>query len=99
MRLKSIFFLLVFSSFLLTPVLVVMVDLDVDMTSYFSMNEEENTDGFKVGPKQKYASEKDLIPDFLNETELKKRVQSPYLKTWRPIYFETLSPPPERILS
>jgi len=78
---------------------VSLTDIDVDMTSYFSMNEEENTDGFKVGPKQNYASEKNLIPDFSIETELKKRVQSPYLKTWKPVYHETLLPPPERVLS
>lgn len=79
--------------------MVSIADIEVDMTSYFSLNEEENTDGFKVGPKQNNASEKNLIPDFSLITELKKRVQFHYLKTWKPIYFETLSPPPERVLS
>jgi len=78
---------------------VSLADYDVDMTSYFSMNEEENTDGFKVGPKQNNASEKNLIPDFSLITELRKHIQFLYLKTWKPVYPETLLPPPERVLS
>jgi|TARA_R100000479_G_scaffold28896_1_gene11187 hypothetical protein len=81
------------------PVVVSIVDIDVDMTSYFSMNEEENTDGFKVGPKQNNAPEKNLILDFSLITELKQRILFPYLKTWKPVYHETLLPPPERVLS
>lgn len=75
--------------------MVVLADLDVNMTSYFSMNEEENTDGFKVEPKQNNTSENTLIPDFSIAIALKKQVQSPYLKFWKPIYFDTLSPPPK----
>ena len=75
--------------------MVVLADLDVNMTSYFSMNEEENTDGFKVEPKHNNTLESNLIPDFSIGIALKKQVQSPYLKFWKPIYFDTLSPPPE----
>lgn len=81
------------------PVMVYLVDAEIDMTSYFSMNEEESTDGFKVGPKQTNTSQKNLILDFSLMTELKQRVQFPYLKTWKPVYHETLLPPPERVLS
>ena len=72
------------------PVMVYLVDAEIDMTSYFSMNEEESTDGFKVGPKQTNTSQKNLILDFSLMTELKQRVQFPYLKTWKPVYHETL---------
>ncbi|UAB81990.1 hypothetical protein INR76_04320 [Marixanthomonas sp. SCSIO 43207] len=99
LRLKSIFFLLIFTTFLLTPAAVHLADGDVNMTSYFSMNEEENTDCFKVGPKHDNSSENNLIPDFYLGLLLKKQVQSPYLKFWKPIYYDTLSPPPEGINS
>ncbi len=43
MRLISILFLLVFTSFLVTPAIISISDKQADFSTFFSMNEEENS--------------------------------------------------------
>jgi len=43
LRLISILFLLVFTSFLVTPAIISISDKQADFSTFFSMNEEENS--------------------------------------------------------
>jgi hypothetical protein len=99
LQLKSIFFLVLFSGFLLLPAVMVLSNLEVNITSYFSMTEEENTDTFKVEPSDRTPCVRNLLPETHLETALRNRVESRHLFNWKAIYFDTLSPPPEGLFA
>lgn len=98
MRLKSIFFLVIFSSFLVAPAVLTLAKLQVDVNTYFSMTEEETSDSYKVGPKQKDSQSEDAFAAVFAE-DLEAKEGFYYNATWQWVYSETHSPPPELLLS
>ncbi|MAN59874.1 MAG: hypothetical protein CMC08_08585 [Flavobacteriaceae bacterium] len=99
MQLKGVFFLLIFSGFLILPAVVVLADVEVNMTSYFSMTEEETSDGFKAAPKDRSLAYKNLMPEAYCELTKPSEIEAGYQCFWKAVYFETLSPPPEFLLA
>ncbi|WP_432412150.1 hypothetical protein [Rasiella sp. SM2506] len=96
MKLKSIFFLLIFSWCILTPALVTFCNIDTNLSALFSMNEEETSDTYKLGLKE-YPSHKQAILKF--SSTLESRVEMNFGTTnhfWNSLAQETFSPPPEQ---
>lgn len=79
--------------------MVALTDLDMNITSYFSMTEEESNDTFKVEPSDRTTCLKGLSLDCIYETQVRTKIESRYLTIWKTIYFDTLSPPPEGLLA
>ncbi|HBR55006.1 MAG TPA: hypothetical protein DEA82_12810 [Flavobacteriaceae bacterium] len=95
MKFKSIFFLVAFTWCILTPAVVTLCKIDTNMATLFSMNEEETSETFKLGPKE-YNAPDQFGTRFLSIYEIKNRSNFEYRPTlWESPSQETLSPPPE----
>ena len=95
LKTRSIFFLVIFTSFLLTPVCIQILNKDVDVITFFSMTEEENHDKNKTDNQIKTNVEKDSGLEKSSYFFLSALINSRYLSSWDNIYFDTTSPPPE----
>jgi len=69
--------------------------MKMDVSSYFSMNEEETSDTFKVFPKNKNTREENLLPQTIFLKTPKNIPNNQFITFWKNIYFDTVSPPPE----
>lgn len=92
----ALLFLTVFLGFLATPSIVTFIDRDVDISTAFTANEEENSS------KTELLFEYNLRESNPNQVSISFfKVQSAfsfyYKKGYRPIYLEILSPPPKQI--
>ncbi|OAB80354.1 hypothetical protein [Cochleicola gelatinilyticus] len=95
MQLKSIFLLLVFSWCILTPTIVTLCNIDVDLATLFSMNEEENSETFKLSAKE-YNTPNSVIPKILLFDFLENKSNfANHDQFWETLALETISPPPE----
>lgn len=95
MQLKSIFFLLVFSWCILTPAVVILCNIDTNLSALFSINEEETSETYKLGAKE-YNAPDAVVARFISTEvfETKKNFGSTS-QFWENLSQETLSPPPE----
>ena len=95
MRLTSILLLIVFTSFLVTPAIISLSGNQADVSTFFSMNEEENS--LKL-PK--------LISEFhVNDSKsslatilfLKKQKGTfqYYINNYKVVFLDVISPPPK----
>jgi len=98
LKYKSIFFLVIFTSFLLTPVCIQILNHDIDVVTFFSMNEEENHDKNKTDNQIKTSFQKDASLENSSHFFLSSLLNTRYLSNWDKVYFDPTSPPPERIV-
>ncbi len=92
----SIFFLLIFTGFLLTPTFVACFDNTVDLSYIFSTTEEEqNGDERNLADKSPKLISKFFSFNFNFSEFLGKSIPDIHLDNWNTVYFELHSPPPE----
>lgn len=94
MRLKSIFFLLIFAGFLLTPAVLTYSNPQVDISCFFSFTEEENKESLKIDIEKINPQPGRFIPETLLLPASKKAQAG-----WTPFFWElfpseTPLPPP-----
>ena len=95
MRLISIFLLIVFTSFLVTPAVISICGEQADISSYFSMNEEENS--LKL-PKLMSEYHVNVSNSSLATILLLKKQKDKfqyYLNNYKMVFLEVVSPPPK----
>lgn len=95
MRLTSIFLLIVFTSFLVTPAVISISGHQVDISSYFSMNEEENS--VKVPKLMSEFQVNDSKSNLAAIQFLKKQKNKfqYYLNNYKIVFLDVVSPPPK----
>ncbi len=98
MKASSIFFLVIFTTFLVTPSVVTYLDGGIDVSWFFNMNEEEKTDTPKLDKEKQQHHEKTLLPEAFSENVLNKNTLINTRNHWTTIYFENDSPPPEHFV-
>tara|TARA_R100000935_G_scaffold36196_1_gene57063 strand:+ start:184056 stop:184349 length:294 start_codon:yes stop_codon:yes gene_type:complete len=93
---KSIFFLLAFTWCILTPAVVTICNIDTNISALFSMNEEETSETFKLGPKE-YNAPEAFATKFLSSELLQSATTIGYKSLfWETLSQETVSPPPRQ---
>lgn len=95
LRLKSIFFLIIFTGFLITPALVAITKMEINIVSYFSSSEEENNDTVEFGAKPKINLLQEDSVDFAVMETLQDTMLPGFSDNFTSLYSETFSPPPE----
>jgi len=98
MKAKAIFILLVFTSFITTPTILICIDNQYDISLVFNFAEEENSE-HKSKPdwmKEFIPSEKPFI--FLSVDIESKKTPFPYSLKFKNTIKEILVPPPKQIL-
>lgn len=87
--------LLVFTSFLVTPAIISLSGHQADVSSYFSMNEEENS--IKL-PKLMAEYQMNDSKSGLTTIQFLKKQKSlfhHYLNNYKMVFLEVVSPPPK----
>ena len=96
MRLTSIFLLIVFTSFLVTPAVISICGEQADISSYFSMNEEENSLKLPKLMSEYHANDsKSSLATILLLKKQKDKFQY-YLNNYKMVFLEVVSPPPKQ---
>lgn len=97
MQLKSIFFLLVFSWCILTPAVVTFCNIDTNLSTLFSMNEEETSDAYKLGVKEYPTPTQALLKFAISDEMHSEKIFGATNHFWNSLAQETLYPPPKHI--
>ncbi len=94
MRLVSVLLLIVFTSFLVTPAIISISDKQADFSTFFSMNEEENsnkipTSNFVFVFEKIHSNIESL--KFLQKQKTKDNFQ---IDRYSKVFLDVVSPPP-----
>ncbi|WP_347373565.1 hypothetical protein [Aequorivita sp. Q41] len=95
MRLSSIFLLIVFTSFLVTPAIITISGNQADVSTFFSMNEEENS--VKL-PKLVSEYQVNDLKSSLAAIQFLKQQKNNfqyYLNNYKMVFLDVVSPPPK----
>ena len=95
MRLTSLFLLIIFASFLVTPAVIGICGHQADISTYFSMNEEENSaKSPKVISEYQFNEHKSSLVSiqFLKKQKTKFNY---YLNNYKIVFLDVVSPPPK----
>ncbi|QIE60030.1 hypothetical protein G5B37_10780 [Rasiella rasia] len=88
---------MVFTWCILTPAVVTLCDMNINIASVFSMNEEENSETFKLGAKE-YNAPESINAKFISIELFENSNAFGYRSQfWEKVSQETFSPPPEYI--
>ena len=94
MRLTSILLLIVFTSFLVTPAIISLSGNQADVSTFFSVNEEENSNKM---PKPNFVFDIKKIQSNCDSIKLlqKQRNQDGFqIERYSNVFLEVISPPP-----
>ncbi len=95
MKIKVYFFLLLFVTFLVTPVVVNLLH-NKDSKVVFAMSEEENPKDFKIEFKKDFKHDHNLIAFYSVELKLRNnRIDGHIIRDYS-IYIDPVSPPPRQ---
>lgn len=94
MKIRSFFFLFLFTAFLLAPVVLRVCDNEADLTEFFSMNEEEKADTSFVDTEKQTPSTIN-VPDSFLYGDAQSSLAIHYMAFWNALYLDTSYPPPE----
>ncbi|MBT0607085.1 hypothetical protein [Aequorivita echinoideorum] len=95
MKVPSIILMLVFANFLLAPAVIKLTGMKYDISSYFSMNEEENSSkSTKLSSEFKTDDHKSNLVTILFLKKQKEKFQY-YLINYKLVFLEVVSPPPK----
>lgn len=94
MKIKSVFFLVLFTTFLLSPAATQLCDKEANLSIYFSINEEETSDSLLVVNEDRVSSAW-TIPVKLAFLISKSNSVIHDTLLWNTLYLDTSSPPPE----
>ncbi|MDP2686829.1 MAG: hypothetical protein Q8O62_06380 [Aequorivita sp.] len=95
MRLTSIFLLIVFTSFLVTPAVISISGHQVDISSYFSMNEEENSVKVPKLMSEFHANDSKSSLAAIQFLKKQKNKFQYYLNNYKMVFLDVVSPPPK----
>jgi len=93
LKFYTVFLLIVFASFLVTPMIVTISGGEQDIASFFSMNEEENSNT-KIEVVSDYNSEKSESTNNSIQFLKKQQPVDGYLHNYANVLLEINSPPP-----
>ncbi len=96
MRLTSILLLLVFTSFLVTPAIISLSGNQADVSTFFSMNEEENSNKM---PKPNFVFVVEKIHSNCDSLEFLKKQQNRdgfQVERYSKVFLDVVSPPPRK---
>ncbi len=94
MRLTSILLLLVFTSFLVTPAIISISGHKSDLSTFFSMNEEENSNKM---PKPNFVFVVEKIQSNCESLEFlkkQKNIDGFQIDKYSKVFIDVVSPPP-----
>ena len=95
LRIISIFLLIVFASFLVTPAIIGICGQQADISTYFSMNEEENSPKSpKVFSEYHLTDMKSNLGSIQFLKKQKNKFQF-YLNNYQMVFLDVVSPPPK----
>lgn len=95
LRLTSIFLLIVFTTFLVTPAVISIAGHQADVSSYFSMNEEENSLKLpKLISEYQVNDSKSSLTAIQFLKKQKNNFQY-YLNNYKMVFLDVVSPPPK----
>ncbi len=95
MRFISIFLLIVFASFLVTPAVIGICGHQADVSTFFSMNEEENSaKSPKVISEFHFNDSKSSLVSIQFLKKQKTKFQY-YLNNYKMVFLDVVSPPPK----
>ncbi|SRX72636.1 hypothetical protein AEQU3_00426 [Aequorivita antarctica] len=97
MRLTSILLLLVFTSFLVTPAIISLSGNQSDISAFFSMNEEENSNKM---PKPNFAFVIEKLQSNFESLEFlknQKNRDSFQIYNYSIVFLDVISPPPQMV--
>ena len=95
MKTKVYFFLLLFVSFLVTPVVINLLNNNGNKV-VFAITEEENTKDFKIEFKKDFKLDRDLLSLYSPIFELRRTTINRYSLRSYSIYLDPVSPPPRQ---
>lgn len=81
-------------AFIAAPTLITYSNPTTDVSTYFSLNEEEHKDGPKVDGSKEIAFDKKPATAFIFSEE-NPSANFGYIENWQIFHCETVSPPPE----
>lgn len=93
MKTKSIFFLLLFSSFLIAPAVISMCNMEQEISYFFSMGEEEKADT-SVVDSEKQTHTATSLPENFQDLD-GRLLHLGTVSFWDKLFPDTTSPPPE----
>jgi cell division protein FtsL len=96
LRIKSTILLILFVAFIAAPSVVTFYNHDADVSVFYSMNEEENQNGFEIESEKEVQFEEQSLTDFTRIFQKKKTASNfGYLMNFLNWHSETISPPPD----
>lgn len=96
MRLTSIILLFIFTSFLVTPAIISLSGDQVDISTFFSMNEEENSNKM---PKPNFVFDIEKMHSNCESLEFLKKQKNRdgfQIDNYSKVFLDVISPPPRR---
>lgn len=96
MKANALFFLLIFSVFIVTPTVINLCDNEANIVGIF-LGEEENTDT-SLADSEHYVITHHMICNTDSSSSLKMIPTISLLSYWDTWYPDTFSPPPEALL-
>ena len=97
LRLTSIFLLIVFTSFLVTPAIISLSGNRADVSTFFSMNEEENSNKL---PQANFTFVIEKIQSNIESLEFLKNQKNNsnyHINDYSNVFLEIVSPPPRTV--
>jgi len=95
LRLTSIFLLIVFTSFLVAPAVISICGHQADISSYFSMNEEENSVKLPKLMTEYHANDSKSSLATIQFLKKQKNFYQYYLNNYKMVFLDVVSPPPK----
>lgn len=92
----SIFFVIIFGLFIVTPTVVTAIKSTIDISYVYSVTEEEQSNSERTIAENHTKILTKQLSWALGFLEFSESNQNTYYnKIWKPVYFDLLSPPPE----
>lgn len=96
-KLSAIFFLLIFSALITAPTFIMAIDSSIDISCFYSINEEEEEKGHESAKQGKhFYNESMLMIDYIKGFD-KKKQHVYFFKNYPKPHLNLISPPPEFI--
>ena len=94
-KLSAVFFLLIFTSLISAPTVLMVIDDSIDISCFYTINEEEEEKGHEIIKEGKmFYNESVNISDYIKGiNELKEYVY--FFKSYPKPHLNLISPPPE----
>jgi len=94
LKIKNIFFLLLFTSFLVAPSVINMCNTDADVSYFFSMSEEETIDN-SLTDTEKQTHKETSLPENMLWADGNLFPLDTDSSLWNKLFSDTTNPPPE----